>query len=170
MRTQHVVTAFLLHPDTARPRLLLGKRSRAVRTYPGRWAAISGALPPDVAPEAQARREVREEAGLPASRLRFLLEGPPFATVDQGLAARAAGVPVIAALDSAKLRSRPRLWLDLEIRAHPGTTPPGPTLDRTEGSLLDSIVTEGGALSDRARRRLVQRHARALRALQPPAR
>ena len=88
MRTRHVVTAFLLHPDTACPRLLLGKRSRAVRTYPGRWAAISGALPPEVAPEAQARREVREEAGFPTSRLRLLLEGPPFATVDQGLAVR----------------------------------------------------------------------------------
>ena len=36
--------------------------------------------------------------------------------------------------------------------------------------VADSIVTDGGALSDRARRRLVRRHARALRALQPPAR
>lgn len=88
MRTRHVVTAFLLHPEIARPRIVLGRRSRAVRTYPGRWAAISGSLPPYVAPETQARRELREELGPSASRLRFLLEGSPIAAADPALNVR----------------------------------------------------------------------------------
>lgn len=57
----HVVTCFLCH----RTHVLLGRRSDAVGTYPGRWAGISGYVeggPVDA--EADARREIREETGV----------------------------------------------------------------------------------------------------------
>ena len=42
MRLRHVVTSFLEAPDGAR--VLLGRRSEDVGTYPARWAAISGSV------------------------------------------------------------------------------------------------------------------------------
>lgn len=67
-----VVTAFPRH----RGRLLLVRRSDRVRTFPGRWAAISGYLE-DPTPLGQAYRELREETGLTEDRLRLVAAGRP---------------------------------------------------------------------------------------------
>jgi translation initiation factor 2B subunit (eIF-2B alpha/beta/delta family) len=62
----HVVTCFLRH----RTHVLLGRRSDAVGTYAGRWAGISGYVEGDPADaEADARREIREEAGVESATL-----------------------------------------------------------------------------------------------------
>lgn len=53
-----VVTCFLRR----RGRVLLGRRSGAVGTYSGRWAAVSGYAEDD--PDATARREIEEVVGL----------------------------------------------------------------------------------------------------------
>jgi translation initiation factor 2B subunit (eIF-2B alpha/beta/delta family)/8-oxo-dGTP pyrophosphatase MutT (NUDIX family) len=74
MRLRHVVTCFLLDP--AGRRILLGKRSGEVHTYPGRWAAISGSVD-DATPRRQAEREIREETGLGAADIRLVAEGMP---------------------------------------------------------------------------------------------
>jgi translation initiation factor 2B subunit (eIF-2B alpha/beta/delta family)/8-oxo-dGTP pyrophosphatase MutT (NUDIX family) len=62
----HVVTCFPRH----RTHVLLGRRSDAVGTYPGRWAGISGYVEGDPADaEADARRELREEVGVESATL-----------------------------------------------------------------------------------------------------
>ncbi|MFM1890987.1 MAG: hypothetical protein RLZ44_64 [Pseudomonadota bacterium] len=65
-----VVTAFVRHAG----RVLLVRRSDRVRSFPGRWAAISGYLE-DPTPLAQAYRELREETGLGAEQLRLVAAG-----------------------------------------------------------------------------------------------
>jgi translation initiation factor 2B subunit (eIF-2B alpha/beta/delta family)/8-oxo-dGTP pyrophosphatase MutT (NUDIX family) len=74
MRLRHVVTCFLVDPASGR--VLLGRRSDRVSTYPGRWAAISGSVE-DATPLAQARREIAEETGLRPEHLRLVAEGVP---------------------------------------------------------------------------------------------
>lgn len=69
-----VVTVFLQRADG---RILLLRRSRAVGSFRGRWAAISGFLERSP-PLTQARREVREETGILASEVRQIERGPPF--------------------------------------------------------------------------------------------
>ena len=78
MEPREVVTAFLT--DGARILLLL--RSGFVSTYRGRWAGVSGYREPCADPEAQARREIAEETGLPERDLEFLRAGPPQAVLD----------------------------------------------------------------------------------------
>ncbi|MCP4288423.1 MAG: NUDIX domain-containing protein [Gammaproteobacteria bacterium] len=69
-----VVTAFLRYDG----RILLVQRSRRVGTYQGRWSAISGYLEDDT-PLLQARREIREETGLPDDEIHLVAEGEPIA-------------------------------------------------------------------------------------------
>ncbi len=57
--TIDVVTSFLVNDK----KILLVKRSEAVRTYPGQWAGISG-YREDNPPVAQAKQEIFEETGL----------------------------------------------------------------------------------------------------------
>jgi 8-oxo-dGTP diphosphatase len=71
MEQQHVVTAFLRH----RGKILLVRRSGDVGSYRGRWSAISGYLEDPTALE-QARREIREETGLPAGEVQLVAEAP----------------------------------------------------------------------------------------------
>lgn len=66
-----VVTAFLRRDDG---RVLLLRRSAEVRTFQGRWAGVSGYLEAATALE-QARTEVLEETGIPASELDLAAEG-----------------------------------------------------------------------------------------------
>lgn len=72
LRRTEVVTAFLRH-DT---RLLLVRRSDRVRSFPGRWAAVSGYLE-DPTPLKQAYRELREETGLTEEQLLLVAAGRP---------------------------------------------------------------------------------------------
>lgn len=71
LEQQHVVTAFLRH----RGKILLVRRSGDVGSYQGRWSAISGYLEDPTALE-QARREIREETGLPAEEVQFVVSAP----------------------------------------------------------------------------------------------
>ncbi len=66
-----VVTCFLVRADG---RLLLGRRSRRVGSFSGRWAAISGHLESE--PVAQAYREIGEETGLDPATVRLERAGP----------------------------------------------------------------------------------------------
>jgi 8-oxo-dGTP diphosphatase len=68
-----VVTAFLERPDG---RILLLHRSEQVGSFRGAWAAVSGYLE-DPTPEAQARREVLEETGIPAEACRLAASAEP---------------------------------------------------------------------------------------------
>jgi len=74
-----VVTVFLLRHDP--DRVLLGRRSTAVRSYRGAWGAISGYLEGD--PEQQARREIAEETGLTDEEVRLVRAGAPLAVLDE---------------------------------------------------------------------------------------
>jgi len=82
MRLRHVVTCFLLNP--ADGTVLLGRRSEAVSTYPGRWAAISGSVEIEQ-PLRQAYREIEEESGLAPAQVEFLREGLPVRFADWSL-------------------------------------------------------------------------------------
>lgn len=77
-----VVTVFLQKRDT----ILLARRSDEVRTYPGRWAGISGYLESDD-PLQQALIEIREETGLDPGGVELKKRGEPLEVDDpeQGL-------------------------------------------------------------------------------------
>ncbi|WP_291317167.1 NUDIX pyrophosphatase [Desulfuromonas sp.] len=80
MERRAVVTAFLRHDG----RILLLRRSDRVGSYRGRWAGVSGFLE-DPTALAQALREIREETGLPADRLRLARAGAPLEVLDRKL-------------------------------------------------------------------------------------
>lgn len=82
-----VVTCFLMRRDRGQPEVLLVRRSDRVRTYRGRWAAISGYVEANTSPREQAHVELVEETGLPREGFRLLREGAPLAVRDseQGL-------------------------------------------------------------------------------------
>lgn len=80
---RQVVTAFLRHQG----KILLLKRSDRVRTYRGRWAAVSGSLE-EPTPLAQALREIREETGLGEADLCLVAAAPCQEVVDAELATR----------------------------------------------------------------------------------
>ena len=73
-QTTHVVTAFLRREG----RLLLLRRSDRVGSYRGCWAAVSGHLE-SADPLTQALREVVEETGFDAHRLRLVAAGAELA-------------------------------------------------------------------------------------------
>ena len=81
---QSVVTVFLLRHDPVR--VLLGRRSAQVRTYPGVWGGISGYVEGDAIE--QAWREVAEETGLPAADVRFVRAGEVVVVDDISTGAR----------------------------------------------------------------------------------
>lgn len=64
--TKDVVTSFLVRSG----KVLLFKRSKTVNTYPERWAGISG-YRENNPPEAQARREIKEETGLEPGEIKL---------------------------------------------------------------------------------------------------
>lgn len=72
-----VVTAFLQREN----HILLARRSRDVRTYPGRWAGISGYLETDD-PLRQAHREIRQETGLGEEDVEMTARGEPLSVDD----------------------------------------------------------------------------------------
>lgn len=76
MRERHVVTCFLQRTDPeGHDEVLLLRRSKAVGTYQGRWAAVSGSI--EDGPLEQAYREIQEETGLSRSDIRLLRQGQP---------------------------------------------------------------------------------------------
>ncbi|HEV2230819.1 MAG TPA: NUDIX domain-containing protein, partial [Thermoplasmata archaeon] len=68
-----VVTSFLERPDG---RILLLRRSEKVRTFRGRWAAVSGYMEASP-PETQARQEIREEVGFADAEVERVATAPP---------------------------------------------------------------------------------------------
>lgn len=85
-KIRDVVTAFLVRRSASGVRLFVVRRSGRVGTYQGRWSAISGYL--EDAAEAQARRELAEEAGLGPADLALLSAGSPLTVEDAALATR----------------------------------------------------------------------------------
>lgn len=79
----HVVTVFLLRRDRGHDETLLARRSERVRTYQGRWGAVSGYLEPGATSVEQAYRELKEETTLEADDVRLLREGEPVAFRDE---------------------------------------------------------------------------------------
>ena len=59
---------------------MLARRSQDVRTYRGRWAAISGYLEGHD-PRQQAEQEIQEETGLSSDQVQFIQSGKPL-TID----------------------------------------------------------------------------------------
>lgn len=84
MRLRRVVTAFLQEPEGRR--VLLGRRSEKVNTYPGRWAGISGSI--EDGPLQQALTEIREETGLPDDQVTRLGTGQRVRATDWELGTR----------------------------------------------------------------------------------
>jgi|GEM_PF-311440 len=78
METQRVVTAFLQHAG----KILLLRRGAAVRTFPGRWAAVSGSIDEGRTPEEQARVEISEETGLGGDDIALRVVGVPMLAED----------------------------------------------------------------------------------------
>ena len=74
--TRHVVTAFLEHEG----KILLVRRSQAVRTHQGLWAGISGYL--EHGPLEQAVIEIQEETGLDGPDVELRQEGHPVDVAD----------------------------------------------------------------------------------------
>lgn len=74
--TRHVVTAFLENAG----KILLVRRSQAVRTHQGLWAGISGYLEHE--PREQAVIEIREETGLGGPDVELRQEGQPVDVAD----------------------------------------------------------------------------------------
>jgi translation initiation factor 2B subunit (eIF-2B alpha/beta/delta family) len=83
MKLRHVVTVFLQHPDQRR--VLAGHRSEDVRTYPGRWAGISGAVEEGEQPRDAAERELQEETSLTPEDYEVRSAGRVVRAVDWGL-------------------------------------------------------------------------------------
>src|SRR4051812_25850677 len=73
MSPRDVVTAFLRRGG----RVLLQKRSSAVRSYRGLWAAVSGSVEPGEEPRRTAERELEEETALGAGGI-LVQAGLPF--------------------------------------------------------------------------------------------
>lgn len=80
VHARSVVTAFLRN----RGRILLVRRGARVRTFRGKWSAISGSLEAGEDPRDRAAAEIREETGLRGVRLRAA--GPPIIARDRGTA------------------------------------------------------------------------------------
>ena len=80
MKTRRVVTAFLGHSG----KILLLKRSSKVRTYPGRWAGISGSIEQgDASPDERVLKEIEEETGLCPEDIQFVRKGKPVRIADE---------------------------------------------------------------------------------------
>ncbi len=79
MKKGRVVTAFLAHDG----KILLLKRSSKVRTYPGRWAGISGSIEhADESPDERVLKEIEEETGLCPEDIQFVRKGKPLRIED----------------------------------------------------------------------------------------
>jgi len=77
-----VVTSFLEHEG----RVLLLRRSPLVRSFPGRWAGVSGSIPVGVSAVDQAYQEILEEVGLNREQVALVRTGPPTLVRDHGRA------------------------------------------------------------------------------------
>ena len=78
MDTFQVVTCFLRRNG----KVLLLQRSTQVRTFPGRWAAVSGGLEQDVLD--QAYQEIEEECGYRRDQVRLVGGGEPIEATGEG--------------------------------------------------------------------------------------
>jgi ADP-ribose pyrophosphatase YjhB (NUDIX family) len=79
MAAQNVVTCFLEHGG----KVLLLRRSQLVGTFRGRWAGVSGSIPPGVDPLAQALLEIEEETGLAQEQVELLRHAEPLVVEDE---------------------------------------------------------------------------------------
>jgi len=77
--TTHVVTCFLRRGD----RVLVLRRSEAVRTHRGLWAGVSGYVEPGETPLETAYKELEEELSASADQVRLVREGEPLTFEDE---------------------------------------------------------------------------------------
>ncbi|WXG45134.1 MAG: NUDIX pyrophosphatase [Candidatus Atabeyarchaeum deiterrae] len=73
-----VVSCFV----TCKGKVLILKRSQKVRTYGGRWAAVSGYLEKGEDPLDRAFRELSEEVGLLREDVELVRKGEPISVAD----------------------------------------------------------------------------------------
>ncbi|CAN8098534.1 unnamed protein product [Discula destructiva] len=67
-------------------KIALFKRSGKVRTYPHRWAVVSGSIDPeDPSPQAAAWREIQEETTLTYSSLELMRQGKSYVLPDESI-------------------------------------------------------------------------------------
>ncbi|KAJ4393826.1 hypothetical protein N0V93_003041 [Gnomoniopsis smithogilvyi] len=67
-------------------KIALFKRSGKVRTYPHRWAVVSGSIDPeDPSPQAAAWREIKEETSLTQSSLELMRQGKSYILPDESI-------------------------------------------------------------------------------------
>ncbi len=76
-----VVTAILVRNR----KILLLRRSDAVRSMPGLWAGVSGSIEGDEQPLARAVTEISEELEVLPDGVTLIRAGPPVAVASQGL-------------------------------------------------------------------------------------
>ncbi len=81
MPVREVVTVFLLDRSSGVDRVLVARRSARVRTYPHRWAGISGSIE-TADPARDAERELAEETGLPVGAFELVRAGDPLEVRD----------------------------------------------------------------------------------------
>ena len=125
MERKEVVTAFLRYAG----KILIVRRSDRVGSYQGRWSAVSGYLE-DPTPLAQARREIREETGLPEQTVHLVRAGKALEVPDPRLDTCWVVHPFLFEIDDPE---QVRLdWENLELRwvdpAEIGTLPTVPQL------------------------------------------
>ncbi|KAF3761422.1 nagb/rpia/CoA transferase-like protein [Cryphonectria parasitica EP155] len=90
LQKRSVVSSFLykFSQENGEPRakVALFKRSGQVRTYPHRWAVVSGSIDPeDPSPLAAAWREIREETTLTSSSLELMRQGKSYVLPDESI-------------------------------------------------------------------------------------
>lgn len=73
MRVTPIITSFIRNNE----KILLLKRSNAVRTMQGLWAGVSGKIEKNEDPLERALKEIYEEIGLENNEIKLILRGEP---------------------------------------------------------------------------------------------
>jgi len=81
MEENHVVTSFLEYDN----KILILRRSRAVSTYQGKWAGVSGYIEEGNTSFEQSLEEIKEETGLSRLDVDLIKKGEVLEVVDEDL-------------------------------------------------------------------------------------
>lgn len=90
-----VLTCFVKYKD----KILLLNRSAKVRTYRGMWNSVAGYLDEFIPLEEKARKELQEELGITADKVKKIKFGEPYEFNDKNIGKIWIIFPVLAELD-----------------------------------------------------------------------